>query len=183
MNSLKQARQEAALSQRALAKTAGIAYKSLQLIEKGHDTRLSTIEKIGQALQYPKFTQIVHNFFLLPPDSVRYVSLQIASGKDWQIPLFNLVDSLRRDKNRKLIDPTPVINLDKKYRALLAAVIESLCEELNIHTPWWTRAVEPLLCPWFISNIENLKASALIEAPIHFRKRNIFVLNNFLDRA
>ena len=183
MSTLKHARQKLAFTQRALAKRAGIAYKSLQLIEKGHDTRLSTIEKIGQALHYPDFAKIVNHFFLLPPDSARYVSVKIASGEKWQNPLFNFVDEIRRTKDQELIESAPISTLDKKHRALLASVIETLCDELSMNTPWWTRAVETLPTPWFISNVENLKASALLESPIHFRKRNIFVLCNFLDRA
>jgi hypothetical protein len=31
--------------------------------------------------------------------------------------------------------------------------------------------------------VENLKASALVESPVHYRKRKIFVLANFLERA
>ncbi|NCO37375.1 MAG: hypothetical protein COZ06_23865 [Armatimonadetes bacterium CG_4_10_14_3_um_filter_66_18] len=41
----------------------------------------------------------------------------------------------------------------------------------------------PLPEPWFVSGIENLKATALVESPTHFRKRRIFVLGNFLERA
>jgi hypothetical protein len=43
--------------------------------------------------------------------------------------------------------------------------------------------VEALDSPWFVAGIENLKASALVESPVRFRKRNIFVLANFLERA
>ena len=37
--------------------------------------------------------------------------------------------------------------------------------------------------PWFVSGFENLKSTALIESPLNFRKRNIFVLGNFLTRV
>jgi hypothetical protein len=37
--------------------------------------------------------------------------------------------------------------------------------------------------PWFVAGIENLKASALVESPVQFRRNNIFVLGNFLSRA
>jgi hypothetical protein len=37
--------------------------------------------------------------------------------------------------------------------------------------------------PWFVSGMENLKASALLESPLPFRRNNVFVLGNFLSRA
>ena len=43
--------------------------------------------------------------------------------------------------------------------------------------------VGALATPWFVAGVENLKALALVESPTHFRKRNIFVLGNFLSRA
>jgi hypothetical protein len=37
--------------------------------------------------------------------------------------------------------------------------------------------------PWFVSGMENLKAITLVESPLHFRRRKIFVLGNFLSRV
>jgi hypothetical protein len=34
-----------------------------------------------------------------------------------------------------------------------------------------------------VSGVENLKAMALVESPAWFRRRNVFVLGNFLNRA
>jgi hypothetical protein len=34
-----------------------------------------------------------------------------------------------------------------------------------------------------VAGRESLKAMALVESPVWFRRRNIFVLGNFLDRA
>ena len=49
--------------------------------------------------------------------------------------------------------------------------------------PQWTAAVGCLDRPWFVSGFESLKASALVESPVPFRSRNVFVLANFLERA
>jgi hypothetical protein len=45
--------------------------------------------------------------------------------------------------------------------------------------------MHPLLlpAPWFVAGVENLKASALVESPVQFRRNNVFVLGNFLARA
>jgi hypothetical protein len=37
--------------------------------------------------------------------------------------------------------------------------------------------------PWFVTGIENLKAMAIVESPVFFRRRLIFVLENFLSRV
>ena len=34
-----------------------------------------------------------------------------------------------------------------------------------------------------VPGYENLKASALVESPVPFRSRNVFVFANFLDRV
>ena len=47
----------------------------------------------------------------------------------------------------------------------------------------WTGSVGPLDRPWFVSGYESVKASALIESPVPFRSRNVFVLANFLERV
>ena len=67
--------------------------------------------------------------------------------------------------------------------ALLASTVEMLCAERRMPVPWWCGGAGILPAPWFVSGVENLKALALVESPAHFRKRNIFVLANFLARA
>lgn len=37
--------------------------------------------------------------------------------------------------------------------------------------------------PWFVTGIENLKAIAIVESPVFFRRRKIFTLQNFPGRA
>ena len=62
-------------------------------------------------------------------------------------------------------------------------VAETLAAECGAGPPDWTNGVGPLDRPWFVSSYENLKASALVESPVPFRSRNVFVLANFLDRV
>lgn len=188
MKSIAKLRVSLSLSQRALASKAGIAYKSLQLIEGGnHNTKLSTLQKISEALRFPKylFKNHVAKFFALPPDSIAIISRQIVHSKshEWKIPLFNFVDQFRKTKNKKLITAPPSEDLPPQMLALLACVIESLCLEAEIHVPWWCGGIPALESPYFVAEIENLKALSIMESPPYFRKRNIFVLNNFLERV
>ncbi|MDZ4224975.1 MAG: hypothetical protein U1D33_03620, partial [bacterium] len=97
--------------------------------------------------------------------------------------LFNFVDAFRRDSNRRLIDVAPHMDLSAELKALMAGVLETLCDEKGLTPPDWCLGVEILSTPWFIAGMENLKVSAIVESPVHFRKRNIFVLNDFLKRV
>jgi transcriptional regulator with XRE-family HTH domain len=176
------------ISQRILAQRAGIAYKSLQLIESGgHDAKLSTLSKIAQAINYPKglFTHFVSQFFHLPQNSIAIISRQISQSKnkEWQIPLFNFVDQFRKDQDYMLISSPPCEELPQKIKALLASTVEALCLEFEMDIPWWCKGISLLKEPYFVSEVENLKAMALVESPVYFRMRNIFVLDNFLERA
>jgi hypothetical protein len=69
-------------------------------------------------------------------------------------------------------------------RAYLAAVVETLCREVGIFPPDWTqKPVYFLKEPWFAGNLENLKAILLVESPVPFRRRNLFVSANALSRV
>ena len=68
-------------------------------------------------------------------------------------------------------------------RALIASTVETLCADLSLEAPEWCRGVSRLDRPWFVSGVENLKASALVESPSRYRMRNVFVLANFLERV
>ena len=72
---------------------------------------------------------------------------------------------------------------DEDIDSLLASTVEYLCDELGIETPDWVWDVPPCKEPWFVSGYENLKAIAIAESPVFFRRRKIFVLENFLSRA
>jgi hypothetical protein len=102
------------------------------------------------------------------------------SWKGW---LAELVDDFRRQPLRTLIETPPPVTLPAQVRCLVASTVEALCAERGVTPPAWCAAIGPLPEPWFVAGIENLKASALVEAPAQFRKRNVFVLGNFLSRA
>ncbi|MDO8528155.1 MAG: helix-turn-helix transcriptional regulator [Deltaproteobacteria bacterium] len=188
MKTLKKSRESKGLSQRKLASLASISYKSLQLVEGGtSDPRLSTLEHIATALGYPAhiLKEEIEAIFELPVDAIKMISIKICreGGASWKIWLFNFVDAFRHHKTKEYIEVAPISKTPEKIKALLASTVEMLCEEMEIKTPEWCRGVSELSEPWFVSGVENLKAMALVESPVHFRKRNIFVLENFLKRA
>lgn len=188
MKSISALRKSLPVSQRAFARKAGISYKSLQLVEGAHhDVRLSTLTKIARAFHYPQnvFKSYLSKFFELPHDSITMISRQMVETRspDWKILLFNFVDAFRKKRESKYICEPPSEGLSPPIKAVLASTTESLCGELGLDVPWWCASVEPLPEPYFVAGVENLKALSLVEAPAHFRKRNVFVLQNFLDRV
>lgn len=187
MKALKVLREVKGISQRRLALLAKLSYKSLQLIESGgHDPKISTLQQIANGLGYPPHIveERVATLFELPPDSIAVISARIAEEGEnsWKIWLFNFVDAFRVAKKEEYVRTPPVEKTPQKVKALLASTAEMLCEELQIEKPLWCEAIPALDIPWFVAGVENLKAMGLVESPAHFRKRNIFVLNNFLER-
>ena len=188
MKSLQSQRERIGFSQRQLAGAAGLSFRTIQLLEWGKgDPRVSTLQKVASSLGYPSRALQRHLaiFFQTPPDSIAVISEKILEkgGMEWKGELFNFVDRFREDPRRERIESSPAPGLSPKIRALLASTVESLCVAAKAAIPEWCDAVPPLADPWFVSGMESLKASALAESPVFFRKRNIFVLENFLERA
>jgi hypothetical protein len=98
----------------------------------------------------------------------------------WQIQFMDFVDDFRRYKDISAIDTQLD---DEKMDALIAATIEYLCHEQGLEVPNWVLSIPACQHPWFVAGIENLKAIALVESPLEFRIRKIFVLENFLDKV
>lgn len=186
METLKERRSHLGISQRQAAALAGVSYKTIQLIEGGsHNVSLSTLEALATALGYPAhaIAHAIDTIFDQPPESVLFTSMRMTHEKaDWRIPFFNFVDVFRRDRDLRCIATPPSPQLSPQLAALLASAVESLCAELDLPVPIWCKSIPPLSTPWFVANIENLKATALLESPVWFRKRTIFVLANFLER-
>ena len=67
--------------------------------------------------------------------------------------------------------------------ALLASTAEALCDELGMAPPRWLAGVPACKEPFFVVGLENLKAISIVESPLWFRIRKIYVLENFLSRV
>ena len=105
-----------------------------------------------------------------------------AEPKYWRVWLMDFVDDFRYYKNPQMI-AAPFELSDDKTDALIASTVEYLCDELEIEPPSWLKEILPCKEPYFVSGIENLKATAIVESPLRFRIRKIFVLENFLSRV
>ena len=106
----------------------------------------------------------------------------LAEGEWWLIPFMDFVDEFREDKDLSILQKPFEIG-HERFDALLASTIEYLCDEMGLQPPRWVEDVPGCEGPWFVSELENLKAIAIVESPLRFRMRKIFVLENFLNRV
>ena len=81
-----------------------------------------------------------------------------------------------------LIDPPPLME-DERANAYLGAVAEHLALRNKIDIPEWTADdCRFLKSPYFPCGLESLKAILLVESPVAFRRRMIFVGSDPLYR-
>lgn len=103
--------------------------------------------------------------------------------ESWKIHFMDFVDEFRRTLDPLLILLPPHSDLDRRLSALLASLVRYLCEESSLTPPAWSTKRYYLSSPWFPSQTEALKASAIMESPSAFRSNNIFVQENFAARV
>jgi hypothetical protein len=115
--------------------------------------------------------------------TLREVSEQTrADPANWRMYLMNFVDDFRRNRDVRAIAEPFVLQNDQDD-ALLASTAEALCDEIGMEVPEWLSTVPASAQPYFVSGLENLKAISIVESPLRFRIRKIFVLENFLSRV
>jgi len=105
-----------------------------------------------------------------------------ADERWWKIHFYDFVDDFRFHKNLEAVSE-PFSFENNKFDALLASTVEALCKELSLQTPDWTKDVAPCDEPFFVADLESIKATAIVESPLQFRIRKIFVTGDFLQRV
>lgn len=69
--------------------------------------------------------------------------------------------------------------IDKKTNAYLAAMAEHLCLKMRMRPPEWVYIEKYFLKrPYFVGGLESLKAILIVQSPVAFRRRNIFVTSD-----
>ena len=114
--------------------------------------------------------------------AVETQELMNADPRWWKIPLMDFVDDFRYHKDPAAIEQ-PFVPKNEELDATFAAVIETLCDEVKLPIPSWLQKIPPCRQPYFVSGIENLKSTAIVESPVRFRLRLVFVMENFLTRV
>ncbi len=118
------------------------------------------------------------------PESLCEVAERAVSGNPFDPALREFFDEFytHPESRQAMIatEPQPVGKLQDAY---LAAVAEHLAERWRLRCPDWVNDEHRFLHrPFFAGGLENLKAILLVESPVAFRRRMIFVGADVLSR-
>jgi hypothetical protein len=103
------------------------------------------------------------------------------------IKIANFVDEFRSasfDWKLKSVEKPQLHFKNRIHNSYFAASVEFLCIESGVPIPGWVHNKKYFLEePFFAGGLESVKAFLLVESPLPFRRRNIFVSENALGRA
>ncbi|OGV39526.1 MAG: hypothetical protein A2X48_12885 [Lentisphaerae bacterium GWF2_49_21] len=115
--------------------------------------------------------------------TVENATQNISRDGNWKLWLFQFMDDFRRNPCPEMIVTEPVPDTPADLKCLFAATVYYLCKEKGIDIPEWVFSTKPLKEPWFVSGLESMKTFAIVESPLFFKKLNVFVTGNFMERA
>jgi hypothetical protein len=93
-------------------------------------------------------------------------------------------DSATPKERLQMVEQSPPPTGDARYDALLAALVEHLCARWDMPTPVWADEPERFVEPWwFVSGLRSLHATALVQSPISFARRGVFICDGALSYA
>jgi hypothetical protein len=121
----------------------------------------------------------------IPTTAKQAMALVEADGL-WKIHFMQFVDDFRRlpsKKEKRRLVKDPASRSNERYFALISSIVNHLCYEVDMTPPAWAFEIHWLPEPWFVSGFKSLYAIAIAESPLFFRRNNIFVMRNFLDRC
>lgn len=178
------------VSEREFVESAGVSRACYRQIESG--TGNPTVESLAavaaglssriSVLAVPEGSPLHTSLGDLSTVGVSYRVIRDRFDS-WKVHFMDLVDAFRRTVDPRLLLLPPSRDLPVRLKALLASIVAELCHEAWIDIPDWAARDHFLSEPWFPSEMESLKASALLESPWSFRRNNIFVQENILRRA
>jgi len=118
------------------------------------------------------------------PRSLHEVAERTRSGQSFDPGLREFLDEFYSHPERRqdMIAEEPCA-VGVVQDAYLAAVAEHLAECWRLRCPDWVHGVRRFLQrPFFSGGLEDLKATLLVESPVAFRRRMLFVGKEVLDR-
>ncbi len=124
------------------------------------------------------------------PTTLAEVAQLAAQGDSFDRCLANFLDQFKASPSAAALLPVPELlaaRLGESGRvqdAYLGATAEHLACANALPVPAWAMAdSRKLHRPWFASNLAALRAVLILESPVAFRSRNLFVSENALSRA
>ena len=126
----------------------------------------------------------------MSPKTLNEVAQLTIDGDDFDRCLANFLDEFYAQPNAQALLPEPKLlaprlgNPGQVKDAYLAATAEQLACAYGFSVAAWVASEDrKLRCPWFASPLAALRAVLLLESPVAFRSRNLFISGNALTRA
>lgn len=174
---IRNAREQRGLSQRALAKRAGVEQSTIARIELGDaDPAYSTVIRLLNAA----------GFRLPDPEPSIPTLAEAATGGDeidWTM-LRSVTDLAERDPSTvKLLngaEPPPTAGITT--RTILAAVAAFLAEEAGVRAPGWARHTPPLAEPWHPGGTPRMIRQTIAETPPAVARYNVWLRASAMQR-
>jgi len=125
---------------------------------------------------------------LFPDKAVQFEELieQLKRLNQASLALAELNDFLSELSRAEFHQVTSVMDLNGMnafLRNYVAAMVEEAAHQKQVTAPTWVTQIEPLEEPYFGAALESLRVHLLMNAPIPFRKRNIFIDASIGDRV
>jgi uncharacterized protein (DUF1778 family) len=89
--------------------------------------------------------------------------------------LLDLLARLTPSEFRTAVADLPAVVLSPYWQNYLAATVEQAAVQKNQAPPEWTTKIQSLDEPVFGSTLQSLREHLLFNAPLAFRRRNIFI--------
>lgn len=125
---------------------------------------------------------------VLPPDADRFADLvrTLAGDSSERFVLAELNDLLTSTPAGlfgETVEQVDLTGLSAYRRNYVTAMVELAAHAKGATPPAWVRDIEPLDEPYFVGGLKSLRPHLLRNAPIAFKRRNIFVDASVGDRV
>ncbi len=124
------------------------------------------------------------------PKSLAEVARLALGGDSFDRSLANFLDEFYVAPGESGLAQTPALlapvlgESGRVQDAYLAATAEELARAHGFTCPAWTATeTRRLHQPWFASSLAALRTVLIVESPVGFRSRNLFVSGNALSRV
>ena len=124
------------------------------------------------------------------PKTLAEVAQLTLAGNSFDLCFANFLDEFYAAPNPEALAGTPTLlaptsgDPGQVRDAYLGAAAEELARHYQFATPEWAAAeARKLHRPWFASSLAALRTTLLLESPVAFRSRNLFISQNALTRA